>query len=419
MERDSIYKEIGKRLDGLYIYNNIKENEIIKALYALCEEGGKNQRSFVQKLIFEAEKEGLSGNIYKDLIIKIFLQDENYFTLALERKENIGNKSILQFAHKDMEAIYYILSIPPEFFLGSDGEYIKDYKSLEESNLNFLEGINAQSFDEFFESTADYYMEKGCGDLAVYPAFRYNSAAKNLEPVENFDKVYFDEIIGCEYQKKQLKSNTEAFLEGFRANNVLLAGSRGTGKSSCIKALSTEYYARGLRIIEIKKEQIMELSRILKLIEKRGKYFIIFVDDLSFEDFEIEYKHMKSLLEGSTQARPKNVLFYATSNRRHIIQEKWKDKITDPDDEEVHTSDMMNEKLSLSDRFGLTLTFGRPSPDEFVNIVEGIARLEGMDISREELSKRAFQWELTHKGLSGRTARQFIDNLLWEKNANQ
>lgn len=419
MERDSIYKEILKRLDSLYIYTNIKENEIIKALYTLCENEGKNQRAFIQKLIFEAEKEGLSGNIYKDLMIKIFLKDENYFSLALERKENIGNKSILSFAHKDMEAIYYILSVPPEFFLGSDGEYIKDYKSLEESNMNFLEGVNAQSFDEFFESTADYYMAKGCGNMAVYPAFRYNSADRALEPVENFDKVLFDDIIGYEYQKRELKKNTEAFLNGFRANNVLLAGSRGTGKSSCIKALSTEYYAKGLRIIEIKKEQITELSRILKLIEKRGKYFILFVDDLSFEDFEIEYKHMKSLLEGSTEARPRNVLFYATSNRRHIIQERWKDKITDPDDEEVHTSDMMNEKLSLSDRFGLTLTFGRPSPDEFVNIVEGIAKIEKMDIAKEELSKRAFQWELTHKGLSGRTARQFIDNLLWEKGSDQ
>lgn len=220
-----------------------------------------------------------------------------------------------------------------------------------------------------------------------------------------------DDIIGYEAQKKKLVENTEAFLNGKAANNVLLFGDAGTGKSTSIKAVLNMYYSQGLRMIEVFKHEFKDLSRIIAEIKNRNYKFIIYMDDLSFEEFEIEYKYLKAVIEGGLEAKPENVLVYATSNRRHLIRETWSDR-SDMSQDELHRSDTMQEKLSLAARFGVSIGFYKPSQQEFFNIVKGLAaKHPEINLSYEQLCAEANKWELSHGGISGRTAQQFINYL--------
>ena len=219
--------------------------------------------------------------------------------------------------------------------------------------------------------------------------------------------------MGYELQKNKLIENTEAFVEGRPSNNVLLFGDAGTGKSSCVKAIVNRYYDKGLRIIEVYKHQFKLLSDVLEQIKDRNYKFIIYMDDLSFEDSELEYKYLKAILEGGLGKKPDNVLIYATSNRRHLIRESFRDK--EETDEELHTRDTVQEKLSLSARFGVTIYFGSPDKNEYLHIVRELAKRAGLDIKDDELTLEAGKWELSHGGLSGRTASQFITYLKGKK----
>ena len=228
-----------------------------------------------------------------------------------------------------------------------------------------------------------------------------------LAPITNTSDVVMSDIIGYESQKKKLIDNTEAFVAGRRANNVLLCGDSGTGKSTSIKAILNKYYPMGLRMIEIYKHQFKDLSAVIEMIKDRNYRFIRYMDDLSFEEFEIEYKYLKAIIEGGLESKPDNVLIYATSNRRHLIKETWKDR-SDMDDE-LHVSDTMQEKLSLASRFGLTIYYGRPAKKEFDDIVRGIAKKHPeLDLSEEELLLEANKWSLSNGGFSGRVAEQMI-----------
>ena len=256
-----------------------------------------------------------------------------------------------------------------------------------------------------------FYNTLGCGDISRFRSFKYDGGLKKIVGIDNPDPITFDDIIGYTAQTDELIDNTEAFIKGFPANNVLLVGSRGTGKSSSVKALANKYYKDGLRIIEITKDQIVELTKLLSSLKDRGRKFIIFIDDLSFGESEIQYKHMKSLLDGGSQSKPDNVLFYATSNRRHLISEKWSDRQRGSDDAEIHTQDTLNEKLSLADRFGITISYPKPTSFEYLNMVKIMARKSGISIDDEILEKEALKWEINQKGVSGRTARQFVNHL--------
>ena len=229
-------------------------------------------------------------------------------------------------------------------------------------------------------------------------------------PITKIAHVYLDDLVGYDIAKKKLTDNTQAFVEGRRANNCLLYGDAGTGKSSSIKAILNQYYDQGLRMIEIYKHQFQDLNDVIAQIKNRNYKFIIYMDDLSFEEFEIEYKYLKAVIEGGLERKPDNVLIYATSNRRHLIRETFKDKADR--DEELHTNDTVQEKLSLVARFGVTIYFGRPEKKEFQEIVRQIALRNGIDMPEDELLLEANRWELSHGGLSGRTAQQFVDYLL-------
>jgi len=232
----------------------------------------------------------------------------------------------------------------------------------------------------------------------------------HIVPILNIAHVYLDDLVGYEIPKQKLVDNTLAFVNGKKANNCLLYGDAGTGKSSCIKGIVNEYYNKGLRIIELYKHQFQDLNEVIGQIKNRNYKFVIYMDDLSFEDFEIEYKYLKAVIEGGLEKKPANVLIYATSNRRHLIRENFSDK--EEIREDMHTSDTVQEKLSLVARFGVTIYFGAPNKKQFQNIVKVLAQRNGLEMPEEELLAEANKWELYHGGLSGRTAQQFIDYLL-------
>ena len=231
-------------------------------------------------------------------------------------------------------------------------------------------------------------------------------------PINNMDAVMLDDLIGYEIQKKKLTDNTEAFVQGKKANNVLLFGDSGTGKSTSIKAIVNQYYDDGLRMIEIYKHQFKYLSKIIAAIKNRNYRFIIYMDDLSFEEHEIEYKFLKAVIEGGVETKTDNILIYATSNRRHLIKETWNDRNDQDNSNDKHHSDTVEEKLSLVNRFGVTISYSKPSQKEFFNIVTELARKSGCTLSDEELCREANKWELSHGGISGRTATQFVNYIM-------
>lgn len=228
-------------------------------------------------------------------------------------------------------------------------------------------------------------------------------------PINNMDKVVLSDLIGYEIQKKKLVDNTRAFVEGRKANNCLLFGDSGTGKSTSIKAIVNEFYGDGLRMIEIYKHQFKDLSNLIATIKNRNYKFIIYMDDLSFEEFEIEYKFLKAVIEGGVETKPDNILIYATSNRRHLIKENWSDRDDVQVDNGMHKSDTMQEKLSLVNRFGVTINYSKPSQKEYFDMVIELAHRLDIRMSDEELKNQANAWELSHGGISGRTASQFIN----------
>lgn len=242
--------------------------------------------------------------------------------------------------------------------------------------------------------------------MAQYVAFRWDDG---LQGIPQPDAVSFNDLVGYTYQKKILIENTRFFVKGKKANNILLYGEKGTGKSSSVKALLDAFSAQGLRMIELSKAQLSDFSRIVQSIRERTHRFIIFIDDLSFEDFEVDYKYLKANLEGSLETRADNVLVYVTSNRRHLIKESWSDRKGSND--EVHVADTQQEKLSFADRFGISIQYYSPNQEQYLEIVNELAKKNGLEMPVEELRKLAIQWELNHNGRSGRTAQQFITYL--------
>ena len=250
------------------------------------------------------------------------------------------------------------------------------------------------------------------GKLGLHKAFRieHEGNGAKIVPITNIAHVHLDDLVGYEIAKEKLIANTEAFIKGKKANNCLLFGDAGTGKSTSIKAIVNQYYDRGLRMIEVYKHQFQDLNSLIAQIKNRNYKFIIYMDDLSFEEFEIEYKYLKAVIEGGLEKKPDNILIYATSNRRHLVREKFSDKEERQDD--LHKNDTVQEKLSLVARFGVTIYFGAPTPQEFKEIVKALALRYQIRMPEDELLAEANKWELSHGGLSGRTAQQFINYLL-------
>jgi len=381
----------------------------------------------IQDLVELAGNYGFEKNLWHNYLTYLLVNNENVFSTACEIVGHVDG-TINELAKHDFEIwkeLFEFDFTKIEQRLGiSCMQLITDYHGVNEQSKMFNKRIRdrictlsvqlgvAGHVDEFMDDMVRFYQEFGVGKLGLHKAFRisHDEAGVHVVPITNIAHVHLDDLVGYEIAKKKLIDNTEAFVQGRKANNCLLFGDAGTGKSSSIKGILNQYYDKGLRMIEIYKHQFQDLNEVIGQIKNRNYRFIIYMDDLSFEDFEIEYKYLKAVIEGGLEKKPDNILIYATSNRRHLVREQFGDKEGRRDD--LHSSDTVQEKLSLAYRFGVKIFFCAPDKKEFQNIVKVLADRHGVNMRSEELLMEANKWELYHGGLSGRTAQQFIDYLL-------
>ena len=374
-----------------------------------------------------AVSHGFRGNLWHNFLAFILVNNENAYSKACEIRGEVEG-SINKIALHDFKIIKELFDFDfhdfAELYEVDCIDVILQYESMEHSGRMFNKRIrdricdlterleHARTVAEFQAEVTEFYREFGVGKLGLHKAFRIQHKQEGAEivPITNIAHVKLDDLVGYEIAKQKLIDNTEAFVNGKEANNCLLFGDAGTGKSTSIKAIANQYYEKGLRLIEVYKHQFCDLNDVIAQIKNRNYKFIIYMDDLSFEEFEVEYKYLKAVIEGGLEKKPDNVLIYATSNRRHLIRETFSDK--EEVREDMHTSDTVQEKLSLYARFGVTIYFGAPSKKEFQQIVCALAQKNGITMAEEELLAEANKWELSHGGLSGRTAQQFINYLL-------
>ena len=400
-------------------FNN---TELWAELFDILDEKIVKNSSLVCRLVSFASEFGLSGNIWQHWLTYELMTQENPFTLTCERRQITADAALFQLAAKDLDHFreLFTMDISGKFdegfaaMLSYTAPYEGYHMTAAGKRIAALSKslAEAQDIKEFTDRITACYSVYGVGIYGLYKAFRVSADGYDLRliPITENADVCFDDLVGLEEQKKTLKANTEAFLKGLPANNVLLYGDSGTGKSTSVHALMHDYYEQGLRLVEISKQDRRFLPQVLAAVKKRNYHFIIFLDDLSFEENESDYKELKAMLEGALEERSDRVLIYATSNRRHLIRENYNDR--EEIREDMHTGDTVQEKLSLVSRFGVTIYFGAPTKKEFQQIVRELAKREGIAMPEEELLLEANKWELAHGGLSGRTAQQFIDYLL-------
>lgn len=416
-------------INELVIYRNLEHQELFQEMACLLGfvpvEREPDPFSCGGKLTELAVKYGFEGNLWHCFLAFCLANHENAYSTTCEIAGDAGG-SLGEIARKDYE-IFKALFDAELTVLEPQGlwQVLADYrpagaesrvfnKRIRDRIVNLAEQLEeSEDVEEFQGHVVEFYKEFGVGKFGLNKAFRIVEKDQGqkviIDPIINVEHMYFKDIVGYELQKQKLIENTESFVSGREANNVLLFGDAGTGKSSSVKAALNEYYPRGLRIIEVYKHQFRALNDVLEQIKDRNYKFIIYMDDLSFEDYELEYKYLKAILEGGLGKRPDNVLIYATSNRRHLIREKFSDKRQL--DDELHNNDTVQEKLSLAARFGVTIYYGSPDKRQFETIVKALAQRHKLDMPEEELFAEANKWELSHGGLSGRTAAQFITHL--------
>lgn len=384
----------------------------------------------IHRLLEMAGHHGFYGNLWHCYLSNLLVNNENSYSRACEVRGAVCgtiNQAVLHDIVIFKELFDYDFTDMTKKLSVEGFELIKEYVSSDSESRVYNSRIRericslAVKFtqnhtpEEMKETLTEFYKDYGVGKFGLHKAFRvaHDENGVKIVPIQNIAHVYLNDLVGYEIPKQKLVENTEAFVEGRRANNCLLFGDAGTGKSSSIKGIANEYYERGLRIIEMYKHQFQDLNEVITQIKNRNYKFIIYMDDLSFEDFEIEYKYLKAVIEGGLEKKPENVLIYATSNRRHLVRESFSDKEERRDD--LHAGDTVQEKLSLVSRFGVTIFFAAPDKREFQNIVRVLAERYGVTMPEETLLLEANKWELAHGGLSGRTAQQFIDHLLGRK----
>ena len=340
------------------------------------------------------------------------LFDENCFTRAAAAgKYDTLPDNVLKAVKRDCEAILAASSLTSEELLKAYKHYGEIWE-IADSLPRWETGDCAPSFKMFdgsLKNVAQYYKENGCGIFARYKAFIWRDGS--IHPVLHPDSVTLEDLKGYSYSRNLVINNTRAFLNGQSANNCLLYGDKGTGKSSTVKAILNEYCTQGLRIVEMPKERLCDFPLLIDKIAMVPMKFILYIDDLSFQTQDDNYASLKAVLEGGLAARPENTLIYATSNRRHIVRETFSDR----EGSELHRNDQMQESLSLADRFGLSVNFSAPSKQDYLDIVAAIAAQRGVDMEQDELFRKAESWALDRGGRSARCARQFIDSLFVSK----
>ncbi len=424
-----------KKLSKLVIYKNIQTDSILFCLADIIEkyERGQTDREEtvtavygqIHRLLDVATEYGFNGNLWQNYLAWLLATVENPFSICCE-KVGAREGTVNHFAKGDFvifKELFHYDFAPLEEALGIDCfATVTNYRAVAKNRRSYNHNVSekvqklseriakALDVDGVFQAVTEFYRDYGVGRFGLNKAFRVQkkNGRAELSPITNTEDVRLGDLVGYELQKQKLIENTKAFVEGKKANNVLLYGDAGTGKSTSIKAVLNEYYQGGLRMIEIYKHQFEDLSAVISQIKNRNYRFIIYMDDLSFEEFEIEYKYLKAVIEGGLETKPDNVLIYATSNRRHLIRETWSDR-SDMSQDELHHSDTVQEKLSLVARFGVSINYSAPNQKEYFEIVRCLAKTyKNFGLSEEELLQQANAWEMRNGGLSGRTAQQFI-----------
>lgn len=381
----------------------------------------------VNEIVTIAREHGFNGNLWHGYLTYLLTTNENAFSMSCEKKGAIAG-SINDLALHDLEIFKQAYDVDWEDIERVLGVHfirmIRSFQNPDSCGMIYSAGLrerikalteelsSATNVQTMYDALTAFYKEYGVGKFGLHRAFKIVSDGQTPEilPITRTENVVLEDIVGYELQKKKLRDNTEAFIQGKKANNVLLYGDSGTGKSTSIKAILNEYYKDGLRMIEVYKHQFKDISGVIAQIKNRNYKFILYMDDLSFEEFEIEYKYLKAIIEGGLETKPENVVIYATSNRRHLIRETWGDRKQAPDD--VHGNDSMQEKLSLATRFGESIYYGKPDQKEYLNIARTLGKRYGIEMPVEMIEKEAVKWELGHGGRSGRTAQQFINHLI-------
>ena len=438
-----------RRVEGMHIFRGVLRDEIGRSFLALLgllavdgPQDAETRASVVASyahlfslLAGEVELSALSvvGDPWQNHLLDRLLRDENPFSSKAQRASlDAMGPSLIEAVRRDLRLLHDMFSLDEAAVfqllrqrLGEDARDLVPWDALRPISTSAdLLGTAVPRIKTRFASEGDWgalledlavhYAKSGAGIFALFRAFRWvrRDGAGHLEGVASPDPISLDELVEYDLERSLLIRNTEQFVEGFPANNALLYGDRGTGKSSTVKALLGRYVDRGLRLVEVPKGLLGDFPKILATVRGRRERFVMFVDDLSFNEQETAYKDLKAALEGSLEARPDNVVVYATSNRRHMVQERFSDR--EGGDGEIRGWDTHQEKLSLADRFGITLVFTTPDQDRYLRIVESLARQAGLDMSGDALRARAIQWASQQGGFSGRAARQLVDHLAGE-----
>lgn len=430
-------------LSNLLVYGKLPKDSILWQLSDICAKlkSGAESKDVLRTRVFGQVKELLviatdyafDRNLWHNYLTFLLITSENPFSLVCE-KTGAQEGTVNYFVKHDFEMYrklfaYDFSCLERELSIDCF-THLTHYQAIRKKELMYNKNVSekvralserletAADAETFFTYVTDFYRDYGVGMFGLNKAFRITGngdGTVRFLPINNMDTVMLEDLIGYELQKKKLVENTRAFVEGKAANNVLLFGDSGTGKSTSVKAIVNQFYPQGLRMIEIYKHQFKDLSAIIAQIKNRNYRFIIYMDDLSFEEFEIEYKFLKAVIEGGVETKPDNILIYATSNRRHLIKETGRDRDDMEHSEDLHRSDTMEEKLSLVNRFGLTIYFAKPNKAGFNEMAVALARRAGIaveEMTDEEICYEANRFEMRGGGLSGRTAQQFANYLL-------
>ena len=412
-------------LNGLTVCRALLEDPVISKLAEMQESCNENiageakdrnetvaadQSDLAYRLIQQAEKLGIAGNLLSAYIIHCLSDGNNMAADAVEATGTYGNGLVEAMEH-DMESVASLHMAGTSEFTELD--FTDWYEPAKKAKNKIEKELQRKMLRVKTERAAkallELYRQRGSGMLARYTAFRIGQDGA-LIGIDDFPVFAWDDLLGYEEQKSKLLTNTLNFIEGRPANNVLLTGARGTGKSTGVKALAAMFSDDGLRLIQITREQLDLVAPVLeKLSQIRSKKFILFFDDLSFDEGESSYKYLKSAIDGSVTPQPENVLIYATSNRRHLLKETWADRSgNNIIEEEVYRQDSTNESISLSDRFGLILHYSTPTQQEYLEMIDHELRKNGIRLSPEELRIEGVRWEMEHSGRNGRIANQFV-----------
>lgn len=406
MHFEIVYKE----LLSLSLYRGVLKRPVTSALLELCKAAAHRDEEAAYSALgnlcaalaecghFDSLPSAVAGEI---------LADENPFVLKAAGLHSMDGKaippSLMSLAKRDLQVLYTAASTDTKSIL-CNFEMPLAGSMPRWGNAPAAAPLD-KPWDECVDALCAYHSKNGCGPFVAHKAFLWRDGT--MVPVEHPDPIRLSDLKDYEYQRHTAVNNTLAFLDGFEANNMLLYGDRGTGKSSTVKALLNEYADKGLRMIEMPKEFLRQLPDLSGRLAEIPMKFIIFIDDLSFADDDDNFAALKAVLEGGLASRPDNVVIYATSNRRHLLRESFSDRSGD----EIHSADTVQESVSLSDRFGIFLTFLMPDKQHFLDIVVQIAEDKHLKADRQKMLDAAERWALERGARSPRYARQFIADM--------